>query len=80
MRALLPLLLLCACKGDPGTSCDQPALWYPDTDQDSVGETTGTYFGCTPPEGWTKALPGTTDTGLPADPGGTGLTPTTPSR
>jgi hypothetical protein len=73
MRALT-LLVLVAC-GTPAhlqnSRCRKPAVWYPDANQDGVGETTSSYFGCRPPAGWITTLEG--DETTASGPGGTGL-------
>ena len=68
MRWLVLIIALSACKaipnGKPGT---KPALYYLDSDGDGLGETSATYFGCDPPQGYVATATSEADTDTDAD-------------
>ena len=43
--------------------CPERSAWYPDEDQDGLGESDRIYIGCEGPPGWVRTLD-TSDTGL----------------
>jgi len=70
------LTILCCATGlvgcnllpepPPEQNCQNRSVYYPDDDQDGVGEPTAIYVGCAPPEGWVESVDfSTPDTDVP---------------
>lgn len=75
----LGVLFLLACQLPVAVerNCEERQAYYPDDDEDGVGDEGRVYIGCAAPSGWVLVPPTATDTASPvptAEPGPSGVT------